>query len=78
VFYLKDRRRLRKAPKGFLEIVDVEPHQVDRTIRRWARMGYDLHDRRDAEEPGLIAAPGGMVRGGRSDVPRVLLTFVKK
>jgi hypothetical protein len=72
VFYLRDRARLRNAPRGFLEVVYVQPHQVDRTIRRRAKMGYDLHDQRKVE------APGRMVRGGSVQVPVVILTFIKK
>jgi hypothetical protein len=74
VFYLRDRPRLRKAPKGFLEVVDVQPHQVDKTIRRWRRMGYDLHDQKETQAPGV--AVERVV--GPADVPVVVLTFVKR
>lgn len=69
-FTMRKRARLRNAPMGSRQAVDVRPGRVDKAVQSWGKLGYDLHDRSEFETPPT--------RTVRMPVIHVVLTFVKR
>jgi hypothetical protein len=64
------RAKMRKAPSGSRQTVDTRPGNVDTTIQRWGKAGYDLHERSERQGPPTPRSPLPIIH--------VILTFVKK
>jgi hypothetical protein len=68
---MRKKTRLRKAPAGSRQLVDVRPGEVVKAIQEWEKLGYDLHERSQVDE--IPHSPYG-----RMKEQRVILTFVKR
>jgi hypothetical protein len=72
---LTRKARLRSAPTGSRQVVDVRPGNVVQAIQWWEKLGYDLHDRSDFETP---ASRRYTNPASQMPLEHVVLTFVKR
>jgi hypothetical protein len=50
-FNMRKRARLRNAPTGSRQAVDVRLGGVNKAIQKWGKLGYDSHDRSEWKGP---------------------------
>jgi hypothetical protein len=75
-FRARKKAQLRKAPSGSRQTVSVKVMTVEDAIRRWGRLGYDLHERTDYEASSV--SPASSVTRIAIPEVRARLTFIKR
>ena len=75
-FRARKNALLRKAPTGSRQTVSVKVMTVEDAIRRWGKLGYDLHERSDYESSSV--SPAASVTRIRIPEVRARLTFIKR
>jgi hypothetical protein len=72
----RKKAQLRKAATGSRQTVSVKVMTVDDAVRRWGKLGYDLHERSDYQASSV--APAASVTRIRIPEVRARLTFIKR
>ena len=72
----RKKAQLRNAPTGSRQTVSVKVMTADDAVRRWGKLGYDLHERSDYETSSV--SPAASATRIRIPEVRASLTFVKR
>jgi len=76
VFSARKKAQLRKAPTGSRQTVSVKVMTVDDAVRRWGKLGYDLHEQ---SEYGVSSvSPASSATRIRVPEVRARLIFIKR
>jgi hypothetical protein len=75
-FRARKNARLRKAPTGSRQTVSVKVMTVDDAVRRWGKLGYELHERSDYATSSV--SPASSITKIQIPEVRARLTFIKR